>query len=148
MENGTAALDASPDGGGPESAAGPGLEELVRLADSLLEEVSAVRRECDQIVESLGTRSEAIATASGDAAARAPMALDDSPYTDLPEGVVPDPRVAALGMALDGSDRATTAEFLVATFGIDDPQPILDEVYPEGAQDLQSKSSKRLFRRR
>ena len=53
MENGTAAFDASPDGGGSEPAAEPGLDELVVLADALLEEVGAVRRECEQIVESL-----------------------------------------------------------------------------------------------
>jgi hypothetical protein len=131
------------------AATDPGYDELMRMADDLLEQAAAVRHECDELIGVLDAAAGELEADAGPPAAPAPVArrarpAEQSVYSDLPEGVVPDPSVAALGMALDGSDRETTREFLVSTFGIDDPEPILDEVYPE----VERGRGKRLFRRR
>jgi ABC-type transporter Mla subunit MlaD len=102
---------------------------LQRLADSVREELSALKAD----LEELRAVKEGIGAA--------PPAPEAPPQPE-PEPVVATPapptaqgegfegaRVIALNMALNGSSREETARYLSENFEIQDPEALLDEVY-------------------
>ena len=95
-------------------------EDLLRLADGLLEQAAALRRHYEQLSQTLG---EAGTVASP---ARSAVAHGGAPLPgEAPAGA----RMVALEMATAGEPREATKEYLREAFGVDDSEAIVDEVY-------------------
>lgn len=92
------------------------LQQLADLADELLEQAGALRRQCLELVDTLDQ-----AGAAEPAPARAAHAVDEtSPI-----------RLIAFDMARAGSSRTEVDQYLRQTFGVGDSAKILDEVFGE-----------------
>jgi ABC-type transporter Mla subunit MlaD len=113
---------------------------LQGLADSVRDELSALKADLEElraVKEGIGARAEE-ATAEPPAAAAPASAEEPAPAAPAPAAAAPAPaaaagpegaRVIALNMALNGSSREETARYLSENFQLDDPEPLLDEVY-------------------
>jgi small-conductance mechanosensitive channel len=98
---------------------------LQRLADSVRDEISALKAD----LEELRAVKEGIGDVPADAKPDPEPVIEDSTPT-VPEGEgVEGARVIALNMALTGSPREETARYLSENFQIDDPEALLDDVY-------------------
>jgi ketosteroid isomerase-like protein len=89
--------------------------ELAAVADDLIEQAAEVRRQWDKLGDTLRA-----------AGAEAPEGDED----EAGEGSS-SARLAAVDMASDGATREEVAAFLTGELGVSDPDPILDEVFPE-----------------
>ena len=99
------------------------LDELTSLADELLAQASEVRRQWAELSEALGVEPPEPAPAA------TPAAAADS---QAPEGEEADPvRLVALDMMLSGRSREEVREYLDATFGDDDREEVLDEIFTQ-----------------
>jgi hypothetical protein len=131
-------------------------QALQRLADSVREELSALKADLEElraVKEGIGaSRAEAPEPAAPAPAAPAPeepAPEEPAPEEPAPEEPAPEEpapaahapaappvgtgqegaRVIALNMALNGSTREETAHYLSENFELDDPDALLDEVY-------------------
>jgi ketosteroid isomerase-like protein len=84
--------------------------ELADVADDLLEQATAIRRQWDQLAEAAGG-PDAGPEAPGEEPARA------------------NARLAAVDMAQEGATRDEVEAFLRDELGVDDPAPILDDAF-------------------
>jgi septal ring factor EnvC (AmiA/AmiB activator) len=112
----------------------PDLAEMAELADALVEEVAAARSQYEELRAVLDeAAAEQAEPEREEATAREPeAAADEAPGGDTEEWEPPLPeraRLGALSMALTGGSRDQTRGHLHHTFGIEDPEPILDEVF-------------------
>ena len=116
-------------------------EELMRLADGLLEQAGTVRRHYEQLTQTLDE-------ASGSAASTLVPAR--SPVAAGPEQAPAGARVVALEMASAGESREATKAYLRESFGVDDSDSIVDEVYDlAGDREAElTRPPKRRFARR
>ncbi len=90
------------------------LDELTALADELLEQATEIRRQWAELGETLGLD------------APPPAEADPAPADD--QDMV---RLVALDMVLDGHSREEVRDHLAATFGQDDREHVLDEVFSQ-----------------
>ena len=97
------------------------LNELLALADQLLEEASEIRRQWAQLGEALGVETDA---------ATEPQALDAEPAAPAGDEVI---RLVALDMMLSGSSKDETREHLQEVFGERADDAVLDDVYDSPA---------------
>ena len=100
-------------------------DELINVADALLEEVRTIREQWEELDQVLA-RLE-----SGDAPA-------DQSAPDVqarPGNEQEDPiRLMALEMMRGGHTRAETTAYLRETFGLDPDESMLDELFAEGGR--------------
>jgi ketosteroid isomerase-like protein len=93
--------------------------QLAEVADDLLEQAAEIRRQWTQLEEQLGgepSEADGEPSASGDDASAGASAGASA-------------RLAAVDMAEEGADRDEVAAMLRDDLGVDDPAPILDEVF-------------------
>jgi hypothetical protein len=125
------------------------LEQLADLADALVEQVGAVREHYDQLQRTLETpRPEPVATVGGARPVEDAFPEDEK---DEPVGaqVHDSARLVVMEMAMSGSTREETKDYLSHTLGLDGGDDIVDEVFDrtEAAQSG-GKLHRRLFARR
>ena len=125
------------------------LEQLADLADALVEQVGAVRKHYEHLQRTLDTpRSEPVATVGG-----ARPVEDAFPEYDEDEThgaqVHDSARLVVMEMAMSGSTREETKDYLRDTLGLDGGDEVVDEVFnrTEAAQSG-GKLHRRLFARR
>lgn len=94
--------------------------ELTAVADDLLEQAAEIRRQWDRLGETL--RGAASDETDG----------DDQEHRR--EGSA-SARLAAVDMASDGASREEVEAFLRAEHGVEEPDAILDEIFPAARQD-------------
>jgi ketosteroid isomerase-like protein len=89
--------------------------ELAAVADDLIEQAAEIRRQWDRLGETLRAAGSEASEGEGadDTSAKAASA-----------------RLAAVDMAQDGASREEVEAFLREELGVDEPEPILDEVIP------------------
>jgi ABC-type transporter Mla subunit MlaD len=120
---------------------------LGRVADSVRDELSALKADLEElraVKEGIGQApagppapppEEPPPAAPAEAAPTEAAPAEAAPTEAAPADAAPAPaglegaRVIALNMALNGSSREETARYLAENFQIDDPEPLLDEVY-------------------
>ena len=101
------------------------LDELTNLADELLSQASEVRRQWAELSETLGVEPPEPAPV----AERRPPPPQTGDEAGGPDA---DPvRLVALDMMLSGRSRDEVREYLRATFGEDDCEDVLDEVFAQ-----------------
>jgi hypothetical protein len=131
------------------------LEQLADLADALVAQVGAVREHYEQLQRTLETpRAETVATvASGRPIGGAQPVEDAFPDEHEDEGDTPplhdSARLVVMEMAMSGSSREETKEYLRETLELEGGDPLVDEVFDrtEAAQSG-GKLHRRLFARR
>jgi hypothetical protein len=129
------------------------LEQLADLADALVEQVGAVRQHYDRLQRTLETpRPEPVATVGGarpveDAFSEEPFEEDEA-EADRPQ-VHDSARLVVMEMAMSGSTREETKNYLRETLGLEGGDDVVDEVFDrtEAAQSG-GKLHRRLFARR
>jgi hypothetical protein len=84
------------------------------------ESIDAAVRRLEELHSELGALIASLRTGEGPSAPSAPPARDEDAA-----GV----RLIALNMALDGTPREQTAQFLAENFSLEDSEQLLDEVY-------------------
>jgi ketosteroid isomerase-like protein len=94
--------------------------ELAEVADDLLEQAAEIRRQWDRLGDTL--------RAAGSDAPEGDDGDDDAPA----EGAA-SARLVAVDMASDGATRDEVETYLRDELGVDEPAPILDEVFPGSA---------------
>lgn len=103
------------------------LDELTNLADELLSQASEVRRQWAELSETLGVEPPEPAPVAE--RRQAPAQPPEEADPDRPEA---DPvRLVALDMMLSGRSREEVREYLRATFGDDDREHVLDEIFTQ-----------------
>jgi hypothetical protein len=114
----------------------PTAEELARVADELLQHVSALRREYEQLNDALAETTEA----PSDPPAREGHGADDDGrgHDNI--------RAMALQMALAGDSRETAKEYL-SDFEVDGVDPIVDDVF-DRTEAQRKPRRRRIFSRR
>jgi hypothetical protein len=124
------------------------LEQLAELADALVEQVGTVRGHYEQLQRTL---DEDLPEHEPTVGGAAPVEAAYPAEPEDPEGpqVHDSARLVVMEMAVTGSSREDTKEYLRATLGIADGDPIVDEVFDrtEAAQE-QVPVHRRLFARR
>ncbi len=124
------------------------LEQLADLADALVAQVGAVREHYDQLQRTLeAPRPEPVATVGG-ARPVEDVFEEDEEDADGPQ-LHDSARLVVMEMAMSGSTREETKEYLRETLELDGGDPLVDEVFDrtEAAQSG-GKLHKRLFARR
>jgi hypothetical protein len=129
------------------------LEQLADLADALVEQVGAVRRHYEQLQRTLETpRPEPVAIVGGarpveDVFHEDPFEEDEA-EADRPQ-VHDSARLVVMEMAMSGSTREETKDYLRETLGLEGGDDVVDEVFDrtEAAQSG-GKLHRRLFARR
>jgi hypothetical protein len=125
------------------------LEQLAEMADALLEQVSDVRAHYERLERTLGDElPEPVDTVGGARPVEAPY---DKVGADA-QGAVPvhdSARLVVMEMAVSGSTREETKQYLRDALEVDGGDPIVDEVFDrtEAAQDA-APLHRRLFTRR
>ena len=125
------------------------LEQLADLADALVEQCGAVREHYEQLQRTLDTPQPepAVATVGGARPVEDAFPEDE----DEAEGpqVHDSARLVVMEMAMSGSTRDETKDYLRETLGIDGGDDLVDEVFDrtEAAQSG-GKLHRRLFARR
>jgi hypothetical protein len=97
--------------------------ELASVADDLLEQAAEVRRQWDKLGDTLRAAG---ADAPGHDGEEGSDDGDVSPSSA---------RLVAVDMASDGASREEVEAYLTEELGIDEPAPILDEVFPAGPDE-------------
>ena len=123
------------------------LEQLAELADALVEQVSTVRGHYEQLQRTLEENvPEHEPTVGGAAPVEDVYPLEQA--NDGPD-VHDSARLVVMEMAVTGSTREQTKDYLRATLGIPNGDPIVDEVFDrtEAAHE-QLPVHRRLFARR
>jgi hypothetical protein len=127
------------------------LEELAELADALLERVGTVRGRYEQLQRTLDEDlTEHEDTAGGATPAADPYEDDGFEHYDSEGPQVHDSaRLVVMEMAMSGSTRDETKDYLRDALGIAGGDPIVDEVFErtESAQEAPP-LRRRLFARR
>ena len=109
------------------------LDQLTMLADELLQQAGEIRRQWSELAEALGAdippppEIEDLPPAApprADAPAAAPAA-SAAAEADMADPV----RLVALDMMLSGRSREEVRTYLSATFGDDDREDVLDEIF-------------------
>jgi hypothetical protein len=125
------------------------LEQLADLADALVEQVGAVRKHYEQLQRTLETpQPEPVAPVGG-----ARPVEDTFPEVEEDEGEAPQlhdsARLVVMEMAMSGSTREETKDYLRDTLGLEGGGSLVDEVFDrtEAAQSG-GKLHRRLFTRR
>jgi hypothetical protein len=98
------------------------IEDAVRRLEALHSELGA-------LIASLRTGDERTAPASPEPA---PVSTEPAPADPAPpkdDEDVAGARLIALNMALDGTPREQTAQYLAENFSVSDPEGLLDDVY-------------------
>jgi ketosteroid isomerase-like protein len=93
--------------------------QLADVADDLLEQAAEIRRQWDRLGDTLR---------AGGAAAE-PEQDDEDDEAESEGAGAANSRLAAVDMAQDGASREDVEQFLREEFGLEDPAPILDEVF-------------------
>jgi hypothetical protein len=124
------------------------LEQLADLADALVEQVGAVREHYEQLQRTLETpRPEPVATVGGARPVEDafPEEEDEAEGPQLHDSA----RLVVMEMAMSGSTREETKDYLHETLGLDGGGGLVDEVFDrtEAAQSG-GKLHRRLFARR
>ncbi len=101
-------------------------EQIVESSQALLEHIdnaAAVRRQLDAVVQALGETADRLTRDSG----RTPGEIPEPPVPagDRFDGA----RLVALQMAVAGTSREEVEAHLRRGFGLEDPHPILDDVF-------------------
>jgi hypothetical protein len=126
------------------------LEQLADLADALVEQVGAVRQHYDRLQRTLETpRPEPVATVGG-ARPVEDVFVEQEDDEDAERPQVHDSaRLVVMEMAMSGSTREETKNYLLDTLGLDGGDDVVDEVFDrtEAAQSG-GKLHRRLFTRR
>ena len=104
--------------------------ELVRLADELVGEIRAARRDF------AGLREAGVA----------PVVQDDPVAVAKPQDPVEEAELAVVSMALAGTTREEARAHLLAVFGIEDADALLDRA-PEWASGDERRHTRRFARR-
>ena len=104
------------------------LDELTNLADELLAQASEVRRQWAELSEALGVEAPEPAPAAERANA---VAASSPEETEAREAEADPVRLVALDMMLSGRSREDVREYLSATFGEDDREQVLDEIFTQ-----------------
>jgi ketosteroid isomerase-like protein len=92
--------------------------DLAAVADDLLEQAAEIRRQWARLGDTLRATAADAPDEEGD---------DDEP---VPARAASSARLAAVDMASDGATRDEVETYLREELGVDDPAPILDEVFP------------------
>jgi ketosteroid isomerase-like protein len=92
--------------------------ELATVTDDLLEQAAEVRRQWDKLGDTLRAAGADAPDEEGDDGEEAARASASSA------------RLAAVDMASDGATREEVDAYLRGELGVDEPDPILDEVFP------------------
>jgi hypothetical protein len=126
------------------------LEQLADLADALVEQVGAVREHYERLQQTLDApRPEPVATVGG--ARPVEDAFFEEEEDDDADGphVHDSARLVVMEMAMSGSTREETKDYLRETLGLDGGDDVVDEVFDrtEAAQSG-GKLHRRLFTRR
>lgn len=124
------------------------LEQLAELADALVEQVSTVRSQYEQLARTLDEDlPEHEPTVGGASPVEDPYS-EDSEYQDGPQ-IHDSARLVVMEMAMSGSTRQETKDYLRDSLDITGGDPIVDEVFDrtEAAQEAVP-VHKRLFTRR
>jgi hypothetical protein len=127
------------------------LEQLADLADALVEQVGAVRQHYDRLQQTLETpRPEPVATVGGarpveDAFPEESFEEDEDERPHVHDSA----RLVVMEMAMSGSTREETKDYLRETLGLEGGDDVVDEVFDrtEAAQSG-GKLHRRLFARR
>ncbi len=106
------------------------LAELTTLANDLLEQATAVRRQWSELGEALGVELPDGPDPAAIAAVGAPSVRDAEERVAQPEEEDP-VRLVALDMLLSGRSREDIERYLRQTFGDDYRPEVLDEVFDE-----------------
>jgi hypothetical protein len=125
------------------------LEQLADLADALVEQVGAVRQHYDRLQETLETpRPEPVATVGGARPVEDAFPEEEEDEAEGPH-VHDSARLVVMEMAMSGSTREETKDYLRETLGLDGGEDVVDEVFDrtEAAQSG-GKLHRRLFARR
>ena len=127
------------------------LEQLAELADALLDQVSAVRGHYEQLQRTLDEAPAEHGHTVGGAAPVEDAYEDDGfeHYDSEGPQVHDSARLVVMEMAMSGSTRGETKDYLRNALGIDGGDPIVDEVFDrtESAQEAPP-LRRRLFARR
>lgn len=102
-------------------------DELVRLADALLDEVRAVRahwQELDEVLARIG---------AGPGEGEDPRGTGDTGPDQRPEAGENPAKLMAREMMRSGGSRGETAAYLRETFGLEPDEGMLDEIF-EGSE--------------
>lgn len=94
------------------------LRALANLADDLLEQAAMMRRQWTELAEAVGLEGAARTPPNGANGAS-------------PGGEAERMRLVALDMVLSGASRDDVAEHLHRTFGSDDVDDVVDQVFAE-----------------
>ena len=125
------------------------LEQLADLADALVEQVGAVREHYEQLQRTLETpRPEPVATVGGARPVEDAFPEEEDDEAEGPQ-LHDSARLVVMEMAMSGSTREETKEYLHETLGLDGGGSLVDEVFDrtEAAQSG-GKLHRRLFARR
>jgi hypothetical protein len=127
------------------------LEQLAGMADALLEQVNTVRNHYEQLQRTLNEDTPEPEQTVGGASPVEDVYEDDSYEQYEPDGpqVHDSARLVVMEMAVSGSSRDETKQYLREALGLDGGDPVVDEVFDrtEAAQDA-APLRKRLFARR
>ena len=127
------------------------LEQLADLADALVEQVGAVRQHYDRLQRTLETpRPEPVATVGGARPVEDAFPPEEDEENEAEGPHVHDSaRLVVMEMAMSGSTREETKDYLRETLGLDGGDDVVDEVFDrtEAAQSG-GKLHRRLFARR
>jgi hypothetical protein len=97
------------------------IDELAVLADELLEQAAEIRRQWAELAEVLG------AEVPEPVVEDAPAPVGGGASADTPDPV----RLVALDMVLSGRSRDEVRDYLRATFGEEDCEAVLDDVFEQ-----------------
>jgi hypothetical protein len=120
------------------NAAGPGngAAELAKLADELVNEIAAARRRNAELREVVDASASGKAAPAADEAA-ADEHADEQAADPVAHAQPPAPedeaQLAVLSMALAGNSREAARDQLRESFGVENPDELLDRTY--GADD-------------
>ena len=103
------------------------LDELVLLADELLEQATEIRQQWTELADVLGARPAEAEPAAAADAAPAEEGPNGGGGGEDAEAV----RLVALDMMLSGRSRDEVGEYLAATFAEADVEAILDDVFSQ-----------------
>jgi hypothetical protein len=107
------------------------LDELTALADDLLEQASEVRRQWEELSETLGIEPPEPAPPAEPSPAHTNGEQPVAPISGDEQNEADPVRLVALDMMLSGRSREEVREYLRETFGEGDREHILDEIFTQ-----------------
>jgi ketosteroid isomerase-like protein len=111
--------------------------QLADVADDLIEQAAEIRRQWGRLDEAMRAGGAAASGRGGAAGSGRPAPGADDPGSESDDDVVESPavaagasaRLAAVDMAEEGATREEVASYLRDELEVEEPEPILDEVF-------------------